>query len=64
VAGVNAGKEPLKVKLSLPMLAGKKLQIYNDDSSRQTFTKEIEIPKDGVVEIEMQSGGGVVLTQK
>jgi hypothetical protein len=35
VAGVNAGKEPLKVKLNLPMLTGKKLQIYNDDSSRQ-----------------------------
>lgn len=64
VAGVNAGKEPLKVKINLPMLGGKKLQIYNDDNSRESFTKEIEIPKDGVVEIEMQSGGGVVLTQK
>jgi hypothetical protein len=64
VAGVNAGKEALKVKLNLPMLSGKKLQIYNDDNNRQSFTKEIDIPKDGVVEIEMQSGGGVVLTQK
>jgi hypothetical protein len=64
VAGVNAGKEPLKIKVNIPMVAGKKLRIYNDDSNRQSFTKEIDIPKDGVVEIEMQSGGGVVLTQK
>jgi hypothetical protein len=48
----------------MTIVAGKKLQIYNDDNSRQSFTKEMDIPKDGVVEIEMQSGGGVVLTQK
>jgi hypothetical protein len=61
VAGVNAQKEPLKLTLNLPMLSGKKVRIYNDDASKVTYTKEIEIKKNGDVEIEIQPGGGFVL---
>lgn len=63
VAGVNAGKEPIKLKLNLPMLAGKKVRLYNDDKSRVTYTREIEIQKNGPTEIEMQPDGGFILTQ-
>jgi hypothetical protein len=61
VAGVNAQKEPLKLTLNLPMLSGKKVRIYNDDASKVTYTKEIEIKKNGDVEIEIQPSGGFVL---
>jgi hypothetical protein len=61
VAGVNALKEPLKLKLSLPMLSSKKVRMYNDDASKATYTKEIDVQKNGEVEIEIQSGGGFVI---
>jgi hypothetical protein len=62
VAGVNAENELKRLKLNLPMLAGKKVRLYNDDKNKVAYTKEIEIPKTGIAEIEMQSGGGMVLT--
>ena len=61
VAGVNAGKEPLKLKLNLPMLSSKKVRLYNDDASKAPYTKEVEINKNGEVEIEIQASGGFVL---
>jgi hypothetical protein len=61
IAGANAGKEVLKLKLNLPMIAGKKVQLYNDDSAKTTFTKQIDIPKNGELEIEIQPNGGFVI---
>lgn len=61
VAGVNAGKEPLKLKLNLPMLAGKKVRLYGDDASKAPIMKEVIVDKNGAVEIEMQASGGFVI---
>ncbi|MGV3767009.1 MAG: glycoside hydrolase family 97 catalytic domain-containing protein [Chitinophagaceae bacterium] len=61
VAGVNGEKEVRKLKLNLPMFAGKKIRMYNDDKNKDSFAREIEIKKNGVLEIEVQSGGGFVL---
>ncbi|GHT40053.1 hypothetical protein FACS189437_05070 [Bacteroidia bacterium] len=61
VAGVNAEKEPLKLKINLPMFAGKKVTLYNDDKNRETFSKEISVANNGNVEITVQPGGGFVL---
>ena len=61
VAGVSAGKEPLKLKIKLPMLAGKNVRMYSDDHSRQTYMKQIQVRKNGQVELEVQPGGGFVL---
>lgn len=63
VAGVNALKEPLRLKLNLPMFSGKKVKIYNDDKKRETHLKEIEIKPTGIADITIQSQGGFVLTQ-
>jgi hypothetical protein len=35
--------------------------MYNDDASKVTYTQEIEIKKNGDVQIEIQPGGGFVL---
>ena len=61
VAGVNAEKEPLKIKINLPVFAGKKGTLYGDDQNKEPFLKEISIAKNGDLEITMPSGGGFVL---
>ncbi|WP_246343676.1 glycoside hydrolase family 97 protein [Adhaeribacter radiodurans] len=61
VAGVNATKDPLKLKLNLPMLAGKKVNFHNDNSSKVPYNKDINIKKNGIVEVEIQPNGGVIL---
>jgi hypothetical protein len=61
VAGVNAAKEPLKLNLNLPMLAGKKVRLYGDDAGNAPYMKEITIDKNGALEIEMQASGGFVI---
>ena len=63
VAGVNAEKEAKKLKLNLPMLAGKKVSVYNDDQAKVTTMKDVTVGKNGEVEIEMQPNGGFVLKQ-
>lgn len=60
--GVNALKESQKLKLNLPMYAGKKIKMYNDDKNRETYLKEIEVKQNGDVEISILSQGGFVLT--
>jgi hypothetical protein len=61
VAGVNAAKEPSKIKINLPMFAGKKVTLYGDDAKNETFSKEANVSKNGDMEISLQSGGGFVL---
>ncbi|KQT16711.1 alpha-glucosidase [Chryseobacterium sp. Leaf404] len=59
--GVNAEKTSKKFQLNLPMLAGKNLELINDDKSGNTFTKPVSINKKGIYEIEIQPNGGFVL---
>lgn len=61
VAGVNAEKEVKKLKLNLPMFAGKKVRLYNDDMNKESFSKEVDVKKNGLLEIEVQPGGGFVI---
>ena len=63
VAGANAGVEPLKLTLKLPMLSGKKTQLYNDDAAKAPYTKEVTIAGSGAYEVEIQPSGGFVLKQ-
>lgn len=61
VAGVNANKEAMKMKIKLPMLAGKKVQVYNDKRDRTIYTSENRIVENGELEIQLQPRGGFVL---
>jgi hypothetical protein len=61
VAGVNAGKEPLKLTINLPVLSGKKMQLYNDDAAKAPYKKEVAIAANGAYEVEIQPSGGFVL---
>ncbi|MFL9843581.1 glycoside hydrolase family 97 protein [Flavobacterium rhizosphaerae] len=61
VAGVNAEQKALKLKINLPMLAGKTVQLISDDKDSQTYTKEIKIKNNGQADIEIQPKGGFIL---
>ncbi|MES2775649.1 MAG: glycoside hydrolase family 97 catalytic domain-containing protein [Bacteroidota bacterium] len=63
VAGANAGKEPLKLNLNLPMLAGKNAILYNDDAAKAPYSNEVKIGSNGSYELEIQPSGGFVLKQ-
>lgn len=64
VSGVNAMDEAVKVKMNLPMFAGAKVKLYNDDKKKGTYLKEVEIKQNGNLEIEIQPRGGVIITNK
>lgn len=63
VAGVSALKEPIRIKLNLPMYSGKKVKMYNDNKKRETYLKEMEIKSDNTADIIIQPQGGFVLTR-
>ena len=63
IAGANAGKEALRIKVSLPMIAGKKVTEFNDDQAKNPYSKEIQISNSGSYDLEIQPSGGFVIRQ-
>ncbi|UTX49340.1 glycoside hydrolase family 97 protein [Chryseobacterium sp. MA9] len=61
VAGVNAEKQSRKLKIKLPMFAGKNLKLINDDAKGNSSEKEVKVNVKGDFTIEIQSQGGFVL---
>ncbi|QOG00750.1 glycoside hydrolase family 97 protein [Flavobacterium sp. MDT1-60] len=62
IAGINAQKETLKVKLKLPMLAsGTALRYYFDDEDLNGKIKTITLKNNNEVEITIPCNGGVLL---
>lgn len=62
VAAANATTEPLKLKLSLPMLpAGEIVSVYQDDKKLQPLMKEQKIKSDGTLQLTVLPLGGAVL---
>lgn len=61
VAGVNAEKQSRKLKIKLPMFAGKNLKLINDDAKGNTSEKEVKVNVKGDFTIEIQPQGGFVL---
>lgn len=62
VAAANATAEPLKLKLSLPMLSGKTVSCYTTDKKRQPQCKEQKVKADGEMTLTVGVQDGVVLT--
>ncbi len=63
VAGVNAEKSAMDVKLDLPMLAGENVAMYNDKQNKETYMKTIAVSNDGKITITIQPNGGFVVTK-
>lgn len=63
VAGINAEKETKKLKINLPMLAGKTVSIYSDKNDRSPQLQETLIGKNGEITIAIQPEGGIIITR-
>lgn len=63
VAAINAGKEPLKIDVSLPMLAGQEVSGYTDGKEMQPQLKAQKIKADGRLRMTLQPQGGAVLVK-
>lgn len=61
VAGVNAEKQSRKLKIKLPMFAGKTVRFINDDAQGNSSEKEVKVNAKGDFTIEIQPNGGFVL---
>jgi hypothetical protein len=62
VAGVNAQKEAVTLKLNLPMFAGQKVTMYNDRNNGETYTDSANVGKKGDITVSIQPNGGFILT--
>lgn len=62
VAGVNAEKEPVKLKLNLPMFLNQSVNYYYDDNTKSPQLRRLNISKNNTVEVVIQPNGGFVLT--
>lgn len=61
VAGVNAEKQEKKLNLSVPMLAGKTVALYNDKKDGTPYLENVKVPENGQLSITIQPNGGFVL---
>ena len=64
VAAVNAGKEPLSLKLDLSMFAGKSISLYSDDKKGEPQLTSLKVKKEGKVQLDIRPQGGAVLVNK
>lgn len=62
VAGVNANKELLKIKVSLPMMpSGTAMQLYRDDQQLNGRVESVKLNKKQEMILEIPSNGGVLI---
>ncbi|MEN4761175.1 glycoside hydrolase family 97 catalytic domain-containing protein [Chryseobacterium sp. C39-AII1] len=61
VSGINAEKTVKKLKINLPMLAGKTVKFINDDAKGNSSEKEVKVNAKGEFNVEIQPNGGFVL---
>ncbi len=62
VTGINAEKNPKKIKVTLPMLAGTKVTKYSDKKDRTPQMEETSVKKNGEITLTIQPEGGIILT--
>lgn len=62
IAGVNAQKEPLKLKVKLPMIeAGKEVKVYSDNKDLEGDWQTVKLNKRQEVQITIPCNGGMVI---
>lgn len=63
VVAINAEKSPKKLKVNLPMLAGKNVNFYSDKADRSPSLESITLKKSGEITISMPTDGAVILVK-
>lgn len=64
IAAANAEKGVKKMKVRLPMVAGRTVQLYNDKKDRTTELKQIKINKNGELSLTLQPDGAAVIVSQ
>ncbi|WP_295119522.1 glycoside hydrolase family 97 catalytic domain-containing protein, partial [uncultured Chitinophaga sp.] len=62
LAAINAQPETLKLKVNLGMFGNNSLVKYSDDKDRKPVMENAAADKKGNIDIEVRSGGGVIIT--
>lgn len=64
VAGVNAQKETLKIKVNLPMFSnGETLRLYSDDKALTGSVKQLKMGKKQEVQLTIPCNGGILIVK-
>ena len=64
IAGVNAQKETLQLKVNLPMFSnGEKVRLFSDDKALQGGVKQIGIGKKQELQLSIPCNGGILITK-
>lgn len=64
IAGVNAQKETLKLKVNLPMFSnGEKVKLFSDDKALQGGVKQIGIGKKQELQLTIPCNGGILIVK-
>lgn len=61
VAGINAEKETMKLKVTLPMFEGAQISLYSDKKDRSPQLESVKIKKNGEITLTIQPDGAVIL---
>lgn len=64
VAGINATKEPLKLSVNLPFMAGKDVTLYGDNARKEIVSSSLKIKKNGKQTLTLQPNGGTIFVSK
>lgn len=62
VAALNAEKTTLKLHLSLPMLAGKTVNLYSDKVDRSPSLEQVILKKNGSISLNLLTDGAVIIS--
>lgn len=64
IAGINAQKETLKIKLKLPMIvSGAALKIYSDNADLKGNVKMVKLNKKQEIDLTIPTNGGILITE-
>lgn len=64
VAGINAQREPLKLKLAVPMFAaGSALKVYADNAALEGAVKTVKLSKKQLLDVTIPCNGGLVVCE-
>lgn len=64
VAGINAQREPLKLKLAVPMFAaGSVLKVYADNAALDGAVKTVKLSKKQLLDVTIPCNGGLVVCE-
>ena len=70
VGALNANKQPLRLAINVPMLAGKTVDYYCDKPLKKgqmlpdLYRKTVTVAKNGILKVTIQPNGGLILVQR